>query len=308
MKLRWLIPLLLSIYLFGEAVIVSQVRVAAMSGDLPHARQALKLYRDAMRETPEYLEGLSWIARGELREKQYQKAEADAAEVRNLVLARMGAARLDSNASLATALGASIEVQSLAAAATGRRDQAVGFLRAEVARWRQTSIQQRIQKNLNLLSLEGKPAPPLEAATGLTARRPQPLSKHLGHPVLLFFWAHWCVDCKAQVGIVQQLQKKYGPRGFEVIAPTQHYGYIAGGEDAPRDVETRYMQAVQARFYSELGPVEVPVSEENFSTYGVSSTPTLVLLDSAGVVRLYNPGNATYDRLAATIEPLLAKK
>jgi hypothetical protein len=51
--------------------------------------------------------------------------------------------------------------------------------------------------------------------------------------------------------------------------------------------------------------VEVPVSEANFVAYGVSTTPTLALIDAHGIVRLYHPGNLDYSALAARIEPLL---
>jgi hypothetical protein len=43
----------------------------------------------------------------------------------------------------------------------------------------------------------------------------------------------------------------------------------------------------------------VPVSEENFKAYGASTTPTVVLIDRAGIVRLYHPGEMTL----AEIEP-----
>ncbi len=49
-------------------------------------------------------------------------------------------------------------------------------------------------------------------------------------------------------------------------------------------------------------PVEIPLSETNFARFGVSTTPTLVLVDPQGIVRLYNPGNASYELLAARIE------
>ncbi|MCU1325558.1 MAG: Redoxin domain protein [Bryobacterales bacterium] len=293
--------------LMAEPAIVLQVRVGAQTGDLARAKQTLAAYKKTVGQTPEYLEAFSWIARGELRAKQYEQAETTAAEVRKLVLARVGKGRLDSNPSYATALGASIEVQGLAAAATGRRDQAVAFLRDEASRWKSTSIWARVQKNFNLLSLEGKPAPPLVTSTPLTSRKAEPLSSKLGHPVLLFFWAHWCADCKNEVAVVARAAKAYQSRGLEVVAPTQHYGYVEGGEDAPRPVETAYMKTIYKQFYAPLGDVEVPVSEESFGQYGVSTTPTLVLVDAKGTVRLYNPGAMTYEQLAAKIEPLLTR-
>jgi len=110
-----------------------------------------------------------------------------------------------------------------------------------------------------------------------------------------------------EITIVQRLQKTYGPRGLVVIAPTQHYGYVAGGIDAPREIETRYMAAVFSHYYGGLGPVQVPVSEENFSNYGVSTTPTLVLIDSGGIVRLYNPGVLGWEQLSAAVAAVTRK-
>ena len=46
-----------------------------------------------------------------------------------------------------------------------------------------------------------------------------------------------------------------------------------------------------------MNGLPMPVSEENFSSYGVSSTPTLVLLDGKGIVRMYHPGQMRTDEL-----------
>lgn len=286
-------------------VIVYQVKLAVTNGNLGVARNLLRQYRAAAGAKPEYIEALSWVGRGELGARQFAAAEENASEVRKLCLDSLGPRRLDSDASIAMALGASIEVQAQAAVLQGRRDQAVLFLRDEVRRWHDTSIRPRIQKNLNLLTLEGKPAPPLDIRQALAGPKLQALAGHRGHPVLLFFWAHWCSDCKNQIAVVEKLQHVYGARGFEVIAPTQHYGYVGGGQDAPPAAETEYIKRVFSQFYSGLGAVEIPLSEENFASYGVSSTPTLVLLDKNGIVRLYNPGNASYQLLAAKISALL---
>jgi thiol-disulfide isomerase/thioredoxin len=289
-------------------VIVYQVRLAAQAGDLQLARQEVTRFRAARGATPEYIEALSWIGRAELAAKNYTAAEETAAEVRRMCLEALTRRRMDADTSLPNALGASIEVEAQAAVAQGRRDQAVTFLRAEVARWQGTPIRARIQKNLNLLTLEGKAAPALEIARSVTDRKPKPLAQHRGHPVLLFFWAHWCSDCKNEIQAIRKLQEVYGKRGLEVIAPTQHYGYVAGGQDAPPEAETRYIQAVFGQYYAGLGDVETPLSEENFARYGVSTTPTLVLVDGAGVVRMYNPGNLSYEVLAGKIEGLLRRQ
>jgi thioredoxin-related protein len=52
----------------------------------------------------------------------------------------------------------------------------------------------------------------------------------------------------------------------------------------------------------------VPVSDENHKRYGVSTTPTLVVLDRQGVVRSYHPGIMTAQELEAVIMPLLAAR
>ncbi|MDE3199234.1 MAG: redoxin domain-containing protein [Acidobacteriota bacterium] len=282
-----------------------QVRDASLAGRFDIAQSMLKQVRDRYGTPPQYIEALAWIGRGELNAKNYAAAEQNAAEVRKLCLDQLAKRKLDADAALPLALGASIEVQALAATAQGRRDEAMLFLRQELKRWYATSIRARIQKNLNLLTLEGKPAPPIQIAEALTSTRLTTLAAHRGHPVLLFFWAHWCSDCKGEISIIQALEQQYGKRGLTVIAPTQHYGYVAGGQDAPRAAETEYIKSVFRQYYAGLGNVEVPVSEENFANYGVSTTPTLVLVDKNGIVRLYNPGVLSYNQLAARIAPLV---
>ena len=273
-----------------------------MADNFSAADQLLKLYRNQRGVTAEYLEADSWIGRGQLSAKNYSAALQNASDVRELCLKQLAARKLDAESSLPTALGASIEVTGQALADEGRRDEAVTFLRAELEKWRATSINARIQKNINLLSLEGKPAPPLDtSAHGVAGPLPRPLSAHAGHPLLLFFWAHWCSDCKQEIPIIQQVQAAYKAKGLEVIAPTQHYGYVAGGDDAPPSVETPYIAKIFSQYYAGLGKVETPLSEANFARYGVSTTPTLVLVNSAGIVTLYHPGLMTLDELATAL-------
>jgi thiol-disulfide isomerase/thioredoxin len=305
-RFSWLLLVLVVVAWAQQKItIVNYVKAALAAGDFASAENGLSQYRAAAGATPEYIEALSWIGRGRLARRELAAAEQNSDEVRKLCATDLAHRKVDAEPHLPLALGAAIEVEAQALAAQNRRDEAVLFLEAELKKWQGTSIRDRVQKNINLLTLEGKPVPVLDISQGIGGRKPLPLSAHRGHPVLLFLWAHWCSDCKNEIAIVEKLMANYGPRGLVIVAPTQHYGYVAGGQDATRDVETKYIGEVFAKYYAGLGSVEIPLSETNFARFGVSTTPTMVLVDGQGIVRLYNPGNASYEVLAAKIEAAL---
>src|SRR4029077_7694773 len=122
---------------------------------------------------------------------------------------------------LALALGASIEVQAQVMAGRGERGEAVVFLRRELQTYWMTYIRAPIQKNIHLLSLEGKPAPALDVREWL-GPKPVPLDPLRGKPLILFFWAHWCSDCKRVAPDLAQLAGEHAAHGLLVIGPTQH--------------------------------------------------------------------------------------
>jgi thiol-disulfide isomerase/thioredoxin len=166
----------------------------------------------------------------------------------------------------------------------------------------------RLQKNLNLLTLEGKPVPALDTSESVGNVKVLPLTAHKGHPVLLFLWAHWCPDCKAEVAVIEKLEAAYGAKGLVVVAPTQRYGYVAHGAEATPEAENKYISEIFTQYYAGLGKVEIPLSSANFQRFGVSTTPTMVLVDGQGIVRMYNPGAVAYDAVATRIESLLSPR
>jgi thiol-disulfide isomerase/thioredoxin len=241
------------------------------------------------------------MARGAAQARQWDKATSYATETRSLAEQQLTKRKLDSESHLPTALGAAYEVLAQGLAEKGQHAAAVRLLRTALTRYSNTSIAPRLQKNINVLSLVGRPAPLLQE-TQYLGPKPPTLASLKGSPVLLFFWAHWCVDCKAEVPIIARLRQEFAPQGLQVIGPTQLYGYAAQGNDATPDQERTYIEAVRRRYYASLLDMPVPLSKQNFSVYGASTTPTLVVLNRAGQVAMYHPGAMQYEDLRAAVE------
>jgi len=252
---------------------------------------------------PHWLAAVSWAARGALFAEDYDQAAKYAHEAYDGAETLAERQGVDSSDALATALGAAIEVIGKGMAATGDAAGAIQFLEAERARWAGTSIETRIQKNLLLVSLEGEPMPDLEHEVMLTGE-PSDLEID-GRVGLFFFWAHWCGDCKAQRPIIEELHDKYADRGLAIIGPTRLYGYIGSERDVPPAREQAYIEGAWAREHGLPEWMPVPLSTENFVNFGVSTTPTLVVVDRQGTVRLYHPGEMTLAELEAAVVPLL---
>lgn len=290
---------LFAVAAFAQPIVV-EVRKFTSVADLDGARKRIEAERKGGAWTPDLLLAHSWMGRGAQAAKKWPEAEKLSNETRELCLAALKSRRLDDEKSLPLALGASIEVMGHTLANTGRLGEGISFLQAELKRWHATSIRTRIQKNLHLLSLEGKPAPKLETNLFLTGSKMKSLDDFKGRPVFLFMWAHWCEDCKAQGPILESLRKEF-PK-LAIVAPTQRYGYVAQGADAPPEKETPYIAQVQKERFPWMNAYPIPVSEENYRLYGVSSTPTLVLLDAKGIVRMYHPGQMTAEQLRPVLE------
>ena len=277
----------------SAATLVDVVRESIARNDIPRAAEMIRSYRASRGVTPEAVEALSWMARGELAQKNLVQADKYAQETYKLSQEQLKTHPLLRDPNLQIALGAAIEVEANVLVTRGQRAEAVTYLNDQLKTYYATPLRPRIQKNLNVLSLEGKRAPALEHVT-IPA----------GKPVLLFFWAHWCSDCKYEIPILARIKAEFVPKGLAFITPTQKYGYIGGGDDATPEVELRYIEQVRQQFYGAIIDTPAPVSEENFSRYGASTVPTFVLIDRNGIVKMYHPGGLTYEELRPRIESL----
>ncbi len=292
----------------AQSGLIGDVRAQLEQNSFSAAAAELSTYKTQHGVTPEYLEALSWMARKSAATQQWDQGATYASETRTLCEQELTTKKrkLDAEPHLPIALGAAYEVLAQEMAEKGQQAKAVSLLRSALARYGNTSIRPRLQKNLNLLALVGQPAPPLQEAQFLGPKPPALVSLK-GSPVLLFFWAHWCGDCKGEVPIIARLRQEFASQGLVVIGPTQLYGYAAQGADASPQQERAYIEAVRAKYYASLQDMPVPLSKQNFSAYGASTTPTLVVLNRAGQVAMYHPGAMPYDELRSAVQKVVAR-
>lgn len=288
--------------------IIAAVRAALARDDYLKAKRLAEGFRDRNGATPEALEALSWIARGALAAHRLREALEYARQTHRLAVRHLRRASLDSEPRLAAALGASIEVLAQAMEKGGRRAEAIGFLKRQIAKFGDTTIHTRIRKNLNLLVMEGQPAPELECREWL-GPKPRSLLQLRGRPVLLFFWAHYCDDSRAQARALARIRKRSGPAGLALLGATRRYGYLDEHRTEPVGPrrERQHIKQVLRTYYHDLPDMPVIISGRNFVTYGASTTPTLVLVDRSGVVSLYHPGKMSYSEVADHVKALLDK-
>jgi len=300
----WLVSFVLLVDLCAFAGVVDDVRVALAQNQFTAAESELTAYKAQRGTTPEYLEALSWMGRAALDMQQYSQAEGYARQTQALAVQQLRNRKLDAEPQLPIALGAALEVQAQALAGRGQKAQGIVLLRSALRSYGDTSIAPRLHKNLNLLTFVGQPAPALRGGQYL-GMPPASLAQLKGKPVLLFFWAHWCGDCKGESPILARLRSEF--QGLTIIAPTQLYGYAARGEDATPQAELVYANTVWQQYYAGLQGVSVLVSKQNFNVYGASTTPTLVLVDRSGKIAFYHPGALPYEELRAAIEKVIKR-
>ena len=120
----------------------------------------------------------------------------------------------------------------------------------------------------------GSVAPPLRLDG---YRGPVPTSLADGRSRLLFFWATWCAICKTAVPELLAFEKD---RGVEVVSIT---------DETPAELDPFFKQ------WTDPFPAHVAIDETrgSFRSYGVSGTPSFVLIDGKGVVQDQHTGYST---------------
>jgi cytochrome c biogenesis protein CcmG/thiol:disulfide interchange protein DsbE len=127
--------------------------------------------------------------------------------------------------------------------------------------------------------LIGKPAPAFSLLT-LDGSRFE-LRQHLGRPVILNFWASWCVPCRQEAPLLAEFARE--PTNLTMV------GVIFS--DRP-DPARAFVKEFAVPYVNLLDPQSRVAID-----YGVSGIPETFFIDAQGVVQEKRSGPLTHDAL-----------
>lgn len=147
----------------------------------------------------------------------------------------------------------------------------------------------RVQRR-NESALIGKPAPDF-ILRDLKGNQVS-LSDFRGQPVVLNFWATWCMPCRVEIPSLEALHTKYKDQGVVIIGANTETDYMKVKQFAQPRIS--YMVLLDGRTQSEA--------------YDIRGIPCTYYIDQKGIVRHRSVGFAPGDEVAIEkkIKELLA--
>jgi cytochrome c biogenesis protein CcmG/thiol:disulfide interchange protein DsbE len=141
--------------------------------------------------------------------------------------------------------------------------------------------------------LVGKPAPNF-SVTEMNTGEPLTLAKLKGTPVVLNFWASWCVACQAEAPRLQAAHIEYERRrGAIRMIGIAIQDTLEDARAFARNHGKTYYLALDSR----SGDISL-----NYGLYGV---PETFFIDGDGILRYKHIGEITWDVLESQIRKLI---
>jgi cytochrome c-type biogenesis protein len=138
---------------------------------------------------------------------------------------------------------------------------------------------------------DAKPAPEVELKT--LDGRPFRLADLRGRVVLLNFWATWCLPCRSEIPVLNEMQRDLAARGFEVVGVSTH--------DTPDEVRD-FQQSLRQDYTIVLGTTDAQTK------FGVAPLPTTFLIDRQGRIRQTIIGERKRAQFETDLLPLLEEQ
>jgi cytochrome c biogenesis protein CcmG/thiol:disulfide interchange protein DsbE len=134
-----------------------------------------------------------------------------------------------------------------------------------------------------------KPAPPIALET--LDGEPVTLADFAGRPVVLNFWASWCVPCRAEFPVLVAAREEYAADGLEILGIV----YKDSAENAQRFADDHGAE----------WPLLADPGEQAYNDYLGFGVPYSVFIDGEGIVRAVSFGEVSEDGFRMQMEQVL---
>lgn len=149
-------------------------------------------------------------------------------------------------------------------------------------------------QDLTVPGLVGRPAPDFRLrsfAGGILA-----LSDFRGQPVVLNFWASWCVPCREEMPILERVWREFRQRGVTTLG-------VNAADDF--DDAAAFLKRLQITYANVYDP-----EQNRLQAYRVTGLPTTVFLDAQLRIRAQVAGGylgeSGYQQLRTQIQALIS--
>ena len=136
---------------------------------------------------------------------------------------------------------------------------------------------------------------PVVTPDAVNLSKTQSLGELKGKVVFLNFWATWCGPCREEMPSMEALHKRYGEKGFEILA-------VNCMEDA--DAAFNFMRNNRLTF-----PVVLDQDGKVSGKYGIRGIPTTYLINREGKIIARVVGSLNWDtpKMNAALEVFLSQ-
>ena len=116
-------------------------------------------------------------------------------------------------------------------------------------------------------------------------------SEHKGKPVLINFFASWCLPCREEMPVLEKIVRDYQPKGVVFLGIA-----VDDTEEKMKDFIKRY----DVTF-----PVGLDKTAEIQKSFGLYGIPTTYFIDKNGIINYFHSGVVTEELLQHELDKLL---
>ncbi len=117
------------------------------------------------------------------------------------------------------------------------------------------------------------------------------LDAYRGKPILINFLASWCLPCREEIPILNQVYREYRQRGVAFVGIA-----VNDAEDKAREFVVKFDVSF---------PAGVDKTGEISDAFGLYGVPTTLFIDKEGIISYLHPGSVTEKLLQHELDKML---